>query len=81
MGVLAGLVGFAGNELVAVYRIRVGRQIGSAALVADGLHARTDGFTWLAVVLGRTLLRFVRLAPVVLTLVLAPTTLWLYLRR
>ncbi|WP_337191506.1 cation diffusion facilitator family transporter [Nocardioides flavescens] len=50
--VAAGLVGFAGNELVAVYRIRVGRSIGSAALVADGLHARTDGFTSLAVVLG-----------------------------
>ncbi|MHB8508105.1 MAG: cation diffusion facilitator family transporter [Candidatus Dormibacteria bacterium] len=48
----AGLIGFAGNELVAVYRIRVGRRIGSAALVADGLHARTDGFTSLAVVLG-----------------------------
>lgn len=46
----AGLVGFAGNELVARYRIRVGRRIGSAALVADGLHARTDGFTSLAVV-------------------------------
>ena len=45
----AGLVGFIGNELVALYRIRVGRQIGSAALVADGLHARTDGFTSLAV--------------------------------
>jgi cation diffusion facilitator family transporter len=50
--VLAGLVGFAGNELVAVYRIRVGRRIGSAALVADGLHARTDGLTSLAVVVG-----------------------------
>jgi cation diffusion facilitator family transporter len=50
--VAAGLVGFIGNELVALYRIRVGRQIGSAALVADGLHARTDGFTSLAVVLG-----------------------------
>jgi cation diffusion facilitator family transporter len=49
---VAGLIGFAGNELVAVYRIRVGRQIGSAALVADGVHARTDGFTSLAVVLG-----------------------------
>jgi cation diffusion facilitator family transporter len=49
---LAGLVGFAGNELVAVYRIRVGRKIGSAALVADGLHARTDGLTSLAVVIG-----------------------------
>ncbi|MCH8612439.1 cation diffusion facilitator family transporter [Arsenicicoccus dermatophilus] len=48
----AGVVGFLGNELVARYRIRVGRQIGSAALVADGLHARTDGFTSLAVVLG-----------------------------
>lgn len=49
---IAGLVGFAGNELVAAYRIRVGRRIGSAALVADGVHARTDGFTSLAVVLG-----------------------------
>ena len=48
----AGLVGFAGNELVAIYRIRVGRRIGSAALVADGIHARTDGFTSLAVVAG-----------------------------
>ncbi|MFG2059028.1 cation diffusion facilitator family transporter [Micromonospora sp. NPDC048930] len=45
----AGLVGFVGNELVARYRIRVGRRIGSAALVADGLHARTDGYTSLAV--------------------------------
>ena len=49
---LAGFVGFLGNELVAVYRIRVGRQIGSAALVADGLHARTDGLTSLAVLAG-----------------------------
>jgi cation diffusion facilitator family transporter len=48
----AGVVGFIGNELVALYRIRIGRRIGSAALVADGLHARTDGFTSLAVVLG-----------------------------
>jgi cation diffusion facilitator family transporter len=47
----AGLIGFAGNELVARYRILVGRRIGSAALVADGLHARTDGFTSLAVLL------------------------------
>lgn len=46
---LAGLLGFIGNEWVALYRIRVGRKIGSAALVADGLHARTDGFTSLAV--------------------------------
>src|SRR5215510_4871527 len=49
---LAGLLGFIGNEWVALYRIRVGRRIGSAALVADGLHARTDGFTSLAVLLG-----------------------------
>lgn len=48
----AGLIGFAGNELVAAYRIKVGRQIGSAALIADGVHARTDGFTSLAVVAG-----------------------------
>jgi cation diffusion facilitator family transporter len=48
----AALVGFLGNELVARYRIRVGREIGSAALVADGLHARTDGLTSLAVLLG-----------------------------
>ena len=50
--IAAGVIGFAGNELVAVYRIRVGRRIGSAALVADGLHARTDGLTSLAVVVG-----------------------------
>jgi cation diffusion facilitator family transporter len=49
---IAAVVGFAGNELVARYRIRVGRRIGSAALVADGMHARTDGFTSLAVLLG-----------------------------
>jgi len=54
IGVLiaAGVIGFAGNEIVAGYRVRVGRKIGSAALVADGLHARTDGFTSLAVVVG-----------------------------
>jgi cation diffusion facilitator family transporter len=48
----AALIGFAGNELVALYRIRTGRRIGSAALVADGVHARADGFTSLAVVIG-----------------------------
>lgn len=48
----AGVIGFFGNELVALYRIREGNAIGSAALVADGYHARTDGFTSLAVVLG-----------------------------
>lgn len=49
---IAALIGFAGNELVARYRIRIGTKIGSAALVADGLHARTDGFTSLAVLIG-----------------------------
>src|SRR3990172_2575482 len=46
------IVGFAGNELVALFRIRVGRQIHSAALVADGLHSRADGFTSLGVLAG-----------------------------
>ncbi len=50
--VVASLIGFAGNELVARLRIRVGREIGSAALVADGYHARTDGWTSLGVLLG-----------------------------
>jgi cation diffusion facilitator family transporter len=49
---IAGVLGFVGNEWVAVYRIRSGRRIGSAALVADGYHARVDGFTSLAVVAG-----------------------------
>ncbi len=49
---LAGVLGFAGNEIVAVFRIRVGRQMNSAALIADGYHARTDGLTSLAVVIG-----------------------------
>src|SRR5215212_5053437 len=48
----AAVIGFLGNELVAVFRIRVGKEIGSAALVADGYHARTDGFTSLAVLAG-----------------------------
>ncbi len=49
---IAGVVGFLGNEAVAVFRIRVGREMNSAALIADGYHARTDGLTSLAVVLG-----------------------------
>lgn len=48
----ASVAGFLGNEAVAVFRIRVGREIGSAALVADGYHARTDGWTSLAVLFG-----------------------------
>lgn len=50
--VVASLVGFAGNEAVALFRIKVGREIGSAALIADGYHARVDGFTSLAVLFG-----------------------------
>ncbi|MBL8160354.1 MAG: cation transporter [Anaerolineae bacterium] len=45
----AAIVGFIGNEIVALLQIRVGRKIGSEAMIADGLHARTDGLTSLAV--------------------------------
>jgi cation diffusion facilitator family transporter len=48
----ASVIGFLGNEAVAVFRIRIGRQIGSAALEADGYHARVDGWTSLAVLVG-----------------------------
>src|SRR5665213_934585 len=48
----AAIVGAVGNEFVAQYRIRVGRRIGSAALEADGIHARTDGITSLLVLVG-----------------------------
>jgi cation diffusion facilitator family transporter len=47
----AALIGCASNEVVARYRIRTGRAIGSAALVADGRHARADGLGSLAVLL------------------------------
>ncbi|WP_230375510.1 cation diffusion facilitator family transporter [Methanolobus vulcani] len=49
---IAALIGFVGNELVAEFRIKTGKEIGSAALIADGYHARVDGFTSLAVLLG-----------------------------
>ncbi|WP_406661197.1 cation diffusion facilitator family transporter [Methanolobus sp. ZRKC3] len=49
---LAGVVGFFGNEAIAKFRIKVGKEIGSAALIADGYHARVDGFTSLAVLAG-----------------------------
>jgi len=48
----ASAIGFLGNEAVAIFRIRVGRRIGSAALIADGHHARIDGWTSLAVLVG-----------------------------
>ncbi len=49
---LASVVGFVGNEAVAIFRIRIGWQIGSVALIADGYHARVDGWTSLAVLVG-----------------------------
>lgn len=49
---LASIGGFIGNELVSRFRIKIGNEIGSAALIADGYHAREDGFTSLAVLFG-----------------------------
>src|SRR6266487_646344 len=48
----ASVIGFLGNEAVGVFRIRIGREINSAALIADGYHARVDGWTSLAVLFG-----------------------------
>jgi cation diffusion facilitator family transporter len=48
----AGFIGFLGNEAVALFRIKIGKEIGSAALIADGYHARVDGLTSLAVLIG-----------------------------
>src|SRR5438067_4190703 len=48
----ASLIGIIGNEAVAIFRIKVGREIESAALIADGYHARIDGWTSLAVLFG-----------------------------
>ncbi|MEM8533063.1 MAG: cation diffusion facilitator family transporter [Chloroflexota bacterium] len=50
--IAAAIIGFIGNEIVAQYRIRIGKEIGSAALVADGQHSRVDGLTSLAVLFG-----------------------------
>ena len=50
--IIASVIGFLGNEAVAIFRIKVGQEIGSAALVADGYHARVDGLTSLAVCFG-----------------------------
>lgn len=50
----AAVIGFLGNEAVARIRIQAGRKIGSAALIADGFHARTDGLTSLSVLIGAT---------------------------
>jgi cation diffusion facilitator family transporter len=50
--VVAAIIGFLGNEAVALFRLKVGKAIGSAALIADGYHARVDGWTSLAVLVG-----------------------------
>jgi cation diffusion facilitator family transporter len=50
--IIASVIGFLGNEAVAIFRIKVGKEIGSAALIADGYHARVDGLTSLAVLFG-----------------------------
>lgn len=50
--IVAAFIGFLGNEAVAMFRLKVGREISSAALVADGYHARLDGLLSLSVVLG-----------------------------
>lgn len=55
---VAGVIGFLGNEAVAQFRIKVGKEIGSAALVADGRHSRIDGFTSLAVLIGALGVKF-----------------------
>jgi cation diffusion facilitator family transporter len=47
---LAGVAGFIGNEIAAQVRLRGGRRLDSAALIADGNHARVDGFVSLGVV-------------------------------
>ncbi|MBI4825422.1 MAG: cation transporter [Nitrospirae bacterium] len=49
---VASIIGFLGNEAVAIFRIKVGKEIGSIALIADGHHARVDGLTSLAVLFG-----------------------------
>ncbi|WP_199702671.1 cation diffusion facilitator family transporter [Jiangella rhizosphaerae] len=74
----AALIGAAGNEAVAVYRIRIGRRIGSAALVAEGHHARADGLTSLVVVVGvaGAWLGFPR-ADAVVGLVVGAAILWI----
>jgi cation diffusion facilitator family transporter len=52
LGMAAALIGAVGNEIVAAYKIRVGKSIGSAALVADGQHSRADALTSLGAFLG-----------------------------
>jgi len=73
---IAGIVGFVGNEVAAVLRIRAGREMSSAALVADGYHARADGLTSLAVIAGAAGVRLgFPLADPVVGLLIAATIL------
>lgn len=75
---LAAVIGFIGNEAVAQLRIRVGREIGSAALVADGMHARTDGLTSLAVLIGAIGVYFgFPLADPIIGLIITITIFWI----
>jgi divalent metal cation (Fe/Co/Zn/Cd) transporter len=48
--VVAGFIGFAGNEIAAIIRLRGGKHLNSPALIADGKHARVDGLVSLSVV-------------------------------
>jgi cation diffusion facilitator family transporter len=54
----AGFVGFVGNEIAAQIRTRAGRSLGSPALLADGAHARVDGFVSLGVIASAVLVAF-----------------------
>jgi cation diffusion facilitator family transporter len=75
---VASLVGFLGNEAVAIFRIKVGRAIGSAALIADGYHAQVDGWTSLAVLAGALGVWLgYPLADPVIGLVITAAILWL----
>jgi cation diffusion facilitator family transporter len=75
---VASLVGFLGNEAVAIFRIKVGKAIGSAALIADGYHARVDGWTSLAVLVGTVGVWLgYPLADPVVGLLIAAAILWL----
>jgi cation diffusion facilitator family transporter len=76
----AALVGFIGNEAVAQLRIRVGTEIGSAALVADGYHARTEGWTSLAVLIGAAGVYFgFPLADPIIGLIITVMIFWIVL--
>jgi cation diffusion facilitator family transporter len=66
----AGLIGFLGNELAAQVRLRGGRRLGSPALIADGNHARIDGFVSLGVLASATAVLGARIADPTIGLVL-----------